>query len=297
MAMLMVESIVVVVGVVLLMLLLILLLILLACKPWRFFLSPSPRTLAIKSQVDDIERPLVSEDLNFVQNQSNEFAGNSALEGTCNPTEQTHGVGYKQQISSTAPQLTQGGNFVLDVIPNPSEDIFVGQTLKRPLVLHGIVEEQKHARYDSKFCSDSDTFREFIPKGNAGSNLTLEVISGLSCGLRCSIQSTNASRLPLTIGRVVPSDLLLKDSEISGKHALINWNLNKLKWEVVDMGSLNGTFLNSRAIHHQDSEKRHWGQPIELANGDTITLGTSTKVSVSPSAFSSSCNYENIFLG
>ncbi|CAL5337700.1 unnamed protein product [Camellia sinensis] len=280
MAMLMVESIVVVVGVVLLMLLLILLLILLACKPWRFFLSPSPRTLAIKSQVDDIERPLVSEDLNFVQNQSNEFAGNSALEGTCNPTEQTHGFGYKQQISSTAPQLTQGGNFVLDVIPNPSEDIFVGQTLKRPLVLHSIVEEQKHARYDSKFCSDSDSFREFIPKGNAGSNLTLEVISGLSCGLRCSIQSTNASRLPLTIGRVVPSDLLLKDSEISGKHALINWNLNKLKWEVVDMGSLNGTFLNSRAIHHQDSEKRHWGQPIELANGDTITLGTSTKVSV-----------------
>ncbi|KAL7251839.1 hypothetical protein ACSBR1_013650 [Camellia fascicularis] len=255
MAMLMVESIVVVVGVVLLMLLLILLLILLACKPWRFFLSPSPRTLAVKSQVDDIERPLVSEGLNFVQNQSNEFAGNYALEGTCNPTEQTHGVGYKQQISSTAPQLTQGGNFVLDVIPNPLEDIFVGQTLKRPLVLHSVVEEQKHARYDSKFCSDSDSFREFVPKGNAGSNLTLEVISGLSRGLRCSVQSTNASRLPLTIGRVVPSDLLLKDSEISGKHALINWNLN-------------------------DSEKRHWGQPIELANGDTITLGTSTKVSV-----------------
>lgn len=62
--------------------------------------------------------------------------------------------------------------------------------------------------------------------GNAGSSLTLEVLSGLSRGLRCSIQSTDISNLPLTLGRVAPSDLLLKDSEVSGKHALINWNLN-----------------------------------------------------------------------
>ena len=62
--------------------------------------------------------------------------------------------------------------------------------------------------------------------GNAGSSLTLEVISGPSCGLRCSINSRNASRLPLTLGRVSPSDLVLMDSEISGKHARINWNLH-----------------------------------------------------------------------
>ncbi|KAI8561354.1 hypothetical protein RHMOL_Rhmol04G0332400 [Rhododendron molle] len=116
--------------------------------------------------------------------------------------------------------------------------------------------------------------------GHAGSTLTLEVLSGLSRGLRCSIQSTSTSNLPLTLGRVAPSDLLLKDSEVSGKHALINWNLNKLKWEVVDMGSLNGTLLNSQAIHQQDSESRHWGHPTELANGDIVTLGTSTKILV-----------------
>lgn len=52
----------------------------------------------------------------------------------------------------------------------------------------------------------------------------LEVIAGPSCGARYSIKSTNSSRLPLTLGRVSPSDLLLKDSEVSGKHALINWN-------------------------------------------------------------------------
>jgi protein phosphatase len=30
--------------------------------------------------------------------------------------------------------------------------------------------------------------------------------------------------LPITLGRVPPSDLVLKDSEVSGKHAQINWN-------------------------------------------------------------------------
>lgn len=61
---------------------------------------------------------------------------------------------------------------------------------------------------------------------SAGTCLNLEVISGPSQGLRCSVQSTNSARLPLTLGRVPPSDLLLKDSEVSGKHALINWNSN-----------------------------------------------------------------------
>jgi protein phosphatase len=66
----------------------------------------------------------------------------------------------------------------------------------------------------------------YLSVRTAGSCLTLEVISGPSCGLRCSVQSTNPSRLPLTLGRVSPSDLLIKDSEVSGKHALIKWNLD-----------------------------------------------------------------------
>lgn len=61
---------------------------------------------------------------------------------------------------------------------------------------------------------------------SAGTCLNLEIISGPSHGLRCSVQSTSSSRLPLTLGRVPPSDLLVKDSEVSGKHALVNWNLN-----------------------------------------------------------------------
>ena len=63
-----------------------------------------------------------------------------------------------------------------------------------------------------------------------------------------------------------------------------NWYigiLQTLKWELVDMGSLNGTFLNSQSVHHPNAQSRHWGEPAELAHGDIITLGTSSKLSVS----------------
>jgi hypothetical protein len=58
---------------------------------------------------------------------------------------------------------------------------------------------------------------------NAGSNLDVEVIAGPSHGISCSRQSTSPT-IPITLGRVPPSDLVLKDSEVSGKHARINWN-------------------------------------------------------------------------
>lgn len=38
--------------------------------------------------------------------------------------------------------------------------------------------------------------------------------------------STDTSKLPLTLGRVPPSEVVLKDSEVSGKHAMIKWNSN-----------------------------------------------------------------------
>lgn len=59
---------------------------------------------------------------------------------------------------------------------------------------------------------------------SADSSLDLEVIAGPSHGISCSRQSSRPSMLPITLGRVPPSDLVLKDSEVSGKHAQINWN-------------------------------------------------------------------------
>lgn len=60
----------------------------------------------------------------------------------------------------------------------------------------------------------------------------LEVTSGPSRGLRCLIESTNTSGLPLTLGRVSPSNFIIKDSEVSGKHAMIDWNSNVRLWKV-----------------------------------------------------------------
>lgn len=54
----------------------------------------------------------------------------------------------------------------------------------------------------------------------------LEVISGPSRGICYSIDSTDTMKLPLIIGRVSPVDILLKDSEVSAKHANINWDVN-----------------------------------------------------------------------
>lgn len=50
-------------------------------------------------------------------------------------------------------------------------------------------------------------------------------MSGPACGLHYSVKSS-ASKLSVTLGRVTPSDMVLKDSEVSGKHAMINWNVN-----------------------------------------------------------------------
>lgn len=58
---------------------------------------------------------------------------------------------------------------------------------------------------------------------SAGSWLSLEVISGPSLGLQYAVHSTSTSKIPVNLGRV-SSDMILKDSEVSGKHAQITWN-------------------------------------------------------------------------
>ncbi|KAE8686725.1 Protein phosphatase 2C 70 [Hibiscus syriacus] len=274
----------------LLMLILIIIIILLAFKPWRFFsfalslFSFSSRSRTIK--VDDVERPLVTDDANLTRDQSSDLTRNYDLEGACYQTEallrppRSEGLIHKQRIPPASPHLAQGDSLVLDVISDLSEDILVGQTLKHPPATEHLVEAVKHGRPENQ---SENSIQEFVPQATR-SCLSLEVVSGPSRGTRCFVQS-NTSRLPLTLGRVSPSDLLLKDGEVSGKHAMITWNSNKLKWELVDMGSLNGTLLNSRPINHPDSGSRQWGHPMELSSGDTITLGKTSKIHASRYAF------------
>ncbi|KAL7584790.1 hypothetical protein Lser_V15G44712 [Lactuca serriola] len=276
----------------LLMLFLILIIILIACRPWRFF-ARNYRSRTIKattsSDVQDVERPLISQDSDEVESNIDEHHRNSPSEGPYHQTDghlsshQNHGVVHKHRLPPRPPQVkvSHGDSLILD-ISDPSESVVVGQTLKRPLVIkESAGDEDYGAKEDisnkSRIKSDNDSSRR---TADQRSILTLEVISGPSRGARYSVQSTNKSKLPLILGRVSPSDVLVTDSEVSGKHAKINWNLNKLKWEVVDMGSLNGTLLNSKAVHHPETGSRHWGDPVELNSGDIITLGTTSKISV-----------------
>ncbi|KAK7405883.1 hypothetical protein VNO78_07495 [Psophocarpus tetragonolobus] len=270
----------------LLMLLLIILFLFFLFKPWRFF-SSSRFLSSIKGE---LERPLVADegDANASSfNATNELPRDYDLEGACYPSEvhfrspRTHGQGlvHKQRLQNSAsPNMPQAGDtLVVDVISDPSsEDVDVGQTLKLPAV--HLAQIQKHSPANFQI----DRLLDFVERdiSDQRSCLTLEVISGPSCGLRYSVQSTNPSHLLLTLGRVSPSDLLIKDSEVSGKHAMIKWNLDKMKWELVDMGSLNGTLLNSKPINHRDTGSRNWGDPRNLTNGDIITLGTTSKVMV-----------------
>lgn len=114
------------------------------------------------------------------------------------------------------------------------------------------------------------------------SKIQLEVISGPVAGLRAEKQAVGSNAL-LAIGRLPQNDLVLNDPEVSGKHVVISWSSKLLKWELVDMGSLNGTLVNSRpvgAAHKANASVRQRGQPTALANGDTITLGSSSNVLV-----------------
>ncbi|KAL6503446.1 hypothetical protein OROGR_025369 [Orobanche gracilis] len=236
---------------------------------------------------DDIERPLISGDLGVVESQNNESTLTNSFEHR-QTLSSIHSIAVapKQRHLSAPPQLAHGDSFILD-IPNTSEGSFVGQTVKRSLAASQFADEwvydkREDISYSPKYGADKDTFGDFIPTFSAkrGSILMLEVISGPSHGLQYTIQSTNTSKLPVTIGRVSPGDVILKDSEVSGKHVMINWNINKLKWELVDMGSLNGTTLNSHTVHLPQSVGRRWSNPVELSSGDILTLGTSSKILV-----------------
>ncbi|KAK8308265.1 hypothetical protein V6Z12_D02G046300 [Gossypium hirsutum] len=274
-----------------LIIIIIIIIIVFAFKPWRFFSYPS-RCRAIK--VGELERPLVSNDVDLAQDQSNDLTRNYDLEGECHLNAallrppRTEGLVHKQRLSSASRRLALGDSVVGDV-SDPLDGILVGQTLKRRVVTEHLVELQKHGRPENqsqnlRFGTENDRPQESVPNTDAISDqrscLSLQVVSGPSCGLHCSVLSTSTARLPLTLGRVPPSYLLLKDYEVSGKHAMITWNLNKLRWELVDMGSLNGTLLNSRPINHPDPGSRLWGDPVELASGDTITVGTTSNIYV-----------------
>ncbi|KAH0937193.1 hypothetical protein HID58_004654 [Brassica napus] len=253
-----------------LMLFLFSLVILFACKPWRYL--PLFRSSSFK--LGELQRPLVSDggDEHLNQGQTGEEGSREYdLEGACYQNEGLlQGRAYKQRLPpSSSPHLNQG------------------RTIKHPADKVGLEDVETDDLQDNTSQNlqhdlEKERLSEISPVivNDQISWLCLEVISGPSIGLHFAVHSVSTSKLPLGLGRVSPSGMILKDPEVSGKHAQITWNSTKFKWELVDMGSLNGTLLNSRSVSHPDLGSRKWGQPVGLASEDVITLGTTTKVYV-----------------
>lgn len=68
----------------------------------------------------------------------------------------------------------------------------------------------------------------------------------------------------LVIGRNVGNDLVVEDPAVSGRHAAIRWDGKK--GILVDLGSVNGTFVNRKKM----------GTQATLKSGDQLSFGLST---------------------
>lgn len=104
--------------------------------------------------------------------------------------------------------------------------------------------------------------------------LTLRVTAGPAAGAQFMVDDDH---LEYKIGRNPDCDIQILDAEISSRHATIKWSAEQLCWVFVDIGSLNGTILNGRVV---SAEYKVPGQPQRLAHGDSLELGSATRVTV-----------------
>jgi pSer/pThr/pTyr-binding forkhead associated (FHA) protein len=97
----------------------------------------------------------------------------------------------------------------------------------------------------------------------------VEGLSGLARGMSVIVvqrgpeigQRFELSGERLTAGRSADSDILLDDVTVSRHHAQFVARPDG-GWEVVDLGSLNGTYVNRASVER-----------VELASGDLIQIG------------------------
>lgn len=89
-------------------------------------------------------------------------------------------------------------------------------------------------------------------------------------------QLTSSKSFHLTIGRTKASQLHIRDTSVSEKHAVISWNGKS--WTLTDVGSSNGTQVNGRRLNPLDA--------VEIKEGDDILFGLETmaKVILTPRA-------------
>jgi hypothetical protein len=69
----------------------------------------------------------------------------------------------------------------------------------------------------------------------------------------------------IIVGRGSECDLVLDDPSVTKRHAVLRWDTARRQCAVEDLGSTNGTFVNSEPIER--------GQKIKLSDGDSVTFG------------------------
>jgi protein phosphatase len=89
---------------------------------------------------------------------------------------------------------------------------------------------------------------------------------------------TGEDTTEMSIGRLPDNDLVIPDGEVSGRHVEISWSTQQRCWQIVELGSLNGTQLNGESISGLNRER---GEQYRLCTDDIILLGTATKLKVS----------------
>lgn len=94
-----------------------------------------------------------------------------------------------------------------------------------------------------------------------GPNGYLQITEGPGSGKQFTIKPN----IQITIGRADDNLLVIADSEVSGKHCVLNCANDRI--EFTDLGSSNGSFLNDQPFR---------GGMIK--SGDTLRLGRTTKV-------------------
>ena len=81
----------------------------------------------------------------------------------------------------------------------------------------------------------------------------------------------------VTVGRFPDNNVFIEDREVSGKHALLNWDSERWSWQARDMGSMNGTRLNGNFI---SNAARRPGKHYRLSSDDILLLGSRTAIKV-----------------
>ncbi|MCI0573093.1 MAG: FHA domain-containing protein [Myxococcaceae bacterium] len=68
----------------------------------------------------------------------------------------------------------------------------------------------------------------------------------------------------LTVGRLADCDLVLDDTSVSKRHAVLTWDARAQRCSVQDLGSRNGTHLNGSLVSLR---------PVPLQDGDLLGFG------------------------